>query len=74
VQDWYTSVPTPLVPVDQVTRSCPGCQEGRMVGFGAEDICPNCGLVVAAELTDERRTSEEELLARLRSARVRAAS
>jgi hypothetical protein len=42
-----------------------------MVGFGAEDICPSCGLVVAAEVTDARRTLDEELLARLRSARHR---
>jgi len=42
-----------------------------MVGFGAQDICPNCGLVAPAELTDERRKSEEELGARLRAAKAR---
>jgi hypothetical protein len=44
-----------------------------MVGFGMEDICPNCGLVAPAEVTDERRTAlDEEMLARLRAAaRVR---
>jgi len=32
-----------------------------MVGFGMEDICSNCGLVVPAEITDERRAAEEEV-------------
>ena len=68
VRDWYAALPTPLEPVNQATRHCPKCCQGRMVGFGAEDICPNCGLVAPAEITDERRRSDEELLARLRAA------
>jgi Helix-turn-helix domain len=71
VRHWYASLPTQLVPTDQVTRSCPRCHGGRMVGFGTQDICPNCGLVAPAELTDERRKSEEELAARLRAGRMR---
>jgi hypothetical protein len=40
-----------------------------MVGFGAQDLCPNCGLVTQASASGaERRWSDRELLARLRAA------
>jgi len=67
LRDWYASLPAPLAPVDQVTRSCPDCG-GRMVAFGAEDVCPACGLVAPAEATEARRLLDEELAARLRAA------
>jgi hypothetical protein len=67
LRDWYASLPAPLAPVDQVTRSCPDCG-GRMVAFGAENVCPVCGLVAAAEVTEARRVLDEELAARLRAA------
>jgi len=67
LRDWYASLPTPLVPVDQVTRSCPDCG-GRMVAFGTEDVCPGCGLVAPGEVTQARRVLDEELAARLRAA------
>jgi hypothetical protein len=67
LRDWAASLPAPLAPVDQVTRSCPDCG-GRMVAFGAEDVCPSCGLVAPGEASEARRVLDEELADRLRAA------